>query len=189
MTRDANAILTVTETFKNGFNKNIGYVNKSLENLKKSFSNLGTAIENFLVGAWNNGLGELVYHIGSLTSAVVGAFLDISAQVTQVVANLFNYLNPATNKYTKAFLGALNNLVKACESFVKSIGGWFATFVNSGGQAFLNVVGDIVMIIGTTLANALANCIQWVTQFMNSWAGQLIIQAVALSLNLAAGAV
>ena len=189
MKRVANAILTVTETFKNGFNKNIGYVNKSLENLKKSFSNLGTAIENFLVGAWNNGLGELVYHIGSLTSAVVGAFLDISAQVTQVVANLFNYLNPATNKYTKAFLGALNNLVKVCESFVKSIGGWFATFVNSGGQAFLNVVGDIVMIIGTTLANALANCIQWVTRFMNSWAGQLIIQTVALSLNLVAGAV
>lgn len=187
MNRVAEAIVKVTETFKKGFNQNIGYVNKALENLKKSFQNLGRSIETFLVGAWNNGLEDLVRNTGSLTSAIVGAFLDISAQVTQVVANLFNYLNPATNRYTKKFLGALNALVQACEQFVLSIGGWFATFVNNGGQGFLNVMGDIVTLIGTTLAQVLANCVQWVTDFFNSWAGQVVLSTVATTLNFLAG--
>lgn len=187
MNRIAEAIVKVTETFKKGFNKNIGYVNKALANLKKSFQNLGQSIETFLVGAWNNGLEDLVRNTGSLTSAIVGAFLDISAQVTQVGANLFNYLNPATNQYTKKFLGALNNLVQACEQFVLSIGGWFATFVNHGGQEFLNVMGDIVMIMGTTFTTVLSTCIQWVTAFFNSWAGQVMLSTVATTLNLLAG--
>lgn len=139
------------------------------------------------MGAWNNGLEELVRNTGALTSAIVGTFLDISAQVTQVVANLFDYLNPATNQYTKKFLEALNTLVQSCEKFVKSISGWFATFVNHGGQAFLNVMGDIVMLIGTTLTNVLATCIQWVTTFFNSWAGQVMLSTVATTLNVLAG--
>ncbi|MDB8553882.1 hypothetical protein [Turicibacter sanguinis] len=187
MNRVAEAIVKITEKFKKGFNQNIGYVNKALENLKKSFQNLGQSIETFLVGAWNNGLEELVRNTGALTSAIVGAFLDISAQVTQVVANLFDYLNPATNQYTKKFLEALNTLVQSCEKFVKSISGWFATFVNHGGQAFLNVMGDIVMIIGTTLTNVLATCIQWVTDFFNSWAGQVVLSTVATTLNVLVG--
>lgn len=187
MNRVAEAIVKITETFKKGFNQNIGYVNKALENLKKSFQNLGQSIETFLVGAWNNGLEELVRNTGALTSAIVGTFLDISAQVTQVVANLFDYLNPATNQYTKKFLEALNTLVQSCEKFVKSISGWFATFVNHGGQAFLNVMGDIVMLIGTTLTNILATCIQWVTTFFNSWAGQVMLSTVATTLNVLAG--
>ncbi len=187
MNRVAEAIVKITETFKKGFNQNIGYVNKALENLKKSFQNLGQSIETFLVGAWNNGLEELVRNTGALTSAIVGTFLDISAQVTQVVANLFNYLNPATNQYTKKFLESLNTLVQACEQFVLSIGGWFATFMNHGGQAFLNVMGDIAALIGTTLAQVLANCVQWVTAFFNSWAGQAVLSTVATTLNLLAG--
>lgn len=187
MNRVAEAIVKVTETFKKGFNQNIGYVNNALGNLKQSFQNLGESIETFLIGAWNNGLEELVRNTGSLTSAIVGAFLDISAQVTQVVANLFNYLNPATNQYTKKFLEALNTLVQACEQFVLSIGGWFATFMNHGGQAFLNVMGDIAALIGTTLAQVLANCVQWVTAFFNSWAGQAVLSTVATTLNLLAG--
>lgn len=185
--RVADAILSVTATFKEGFNKNIKYVNQALGNLKTSFSNLGDAIQSFLVGAWNNGLKDLVSGIGSLSSAIVGAFLDISAQIVQVIANLFNYLNPETNQYTKKFLESLSTLVQACENFVKSIGGWFATFVNNGGQAFINVMGDIVMIIGTTLANVLANCIQWVTDFFNSWLGQVVLKTVATTLNILAG--
>ncbi|MCU7195937.1 hypothetical protein [Turicibacter sanguinis] len=187
MNRVAEAIVKITETFKKGFNQNLGYVNKALENLKKSFQNLGQSIETFLVGAWNNGLEELVRNTGALTSAIVGTFLDISAQVTQVVANLFNYLNPATNQYTKKFLESLNTLVQACEQFVLSIGGWFATFMNHGGQAFLNVMGDIAALIGTTLAQVLANCVQWVTAFFNSWAGQAVLSTVATTLNLLAG--
>ena len=187
MNRVAEAIVKITETFKKGFNQNIGYVNKALENLKKSFQNLGQSIETFLVGAWNNGLEELVRNTGALTSAIVGTFLDISAQVTQVVANLFDYLNPATNQYTKNFLEALNTLVQSCEKFVKSISGWFATFMNHGGQAFLNVMGDIAALIGTTLAQVLANCVQWVTAFFNSWAGQAVLSTVATTLNLLAG--
>jgi phage-related protein len=106
-----------------------------------------------------------------------------------MVADLFTHLDPDSNPYTKKFIDGLNNLLVACQNFALSAGGWFKTFVDNGGQAFLNVMGDIIMIIGTTLANTLANVINWITLFMNSWAGQLLIEGVAIALDLLAGAI
>ena len=184
-----NALKAIWGALSDGWNSVSGYIKQSIENLKTAFSNLGTAISNFLISCWNNGGEELIYNFGRLAGAITGAMLDIASQTINAVANLFAYLNPDTNPYTKAFINGLNNLLVACQNFALSVGGWFRTFLDNGGQAFLNVMGDICMIIGTTLANVLATAIDWITKFMNSWVGTTLIKACALALDILAGAV
>lgn len=185
----ANALKLVWTSLSAGWNSVSDYIDTSIANLKKSFSNLGKAIESFLVGCWENGGKELVYNIGRLAGAVTGLALDISSQVVDAVSKLFNHLNPDNNPNTRKFINAMNQALVACQNFALSAGGWLQTFLSSGGQAFLNVLGDIAMLIGSTLVNAFANCINWITKFMNSWAGQLVIKTVALSLDVVAGAI
>ena len=184
-----NALKAIWDAFKRGWDSVSDYIKQGIENLKQAFINLGTAIENFLVGVWNNGGEELIYNFGRLAGAITGAMLDVGSQAVNAVAKLFAYLNPETNPYTKAFINGLNNLLVACQNFALSIGGWFKTFLDNGGQAFLNVMGDICMIIGTTLANVLATAISWITKFMNSWVGTTLIKACALALDVLAGAI
>ncbi len=185
----ANAMKEVWNTLKDGWNSVSGYITQSVANLKQAFSNLGTAIKNFLVGAWKNGGEELVYNFGRLAGAIVGCAIDIAGQVVQAFANLFNYLNPETNSITRGFLTALNRMLVASQNFALSLGNWFSIFMSSGGQAFLNVLGDIVLLIGTILANVLADGITLVTNFFNSWAGHAVIKTVAITLDVLAGVV
>ena len=185
----ANALKAIWGQLKSGWLSVADYINQSIENLKLAFSNLGSSIKDFLIGAWNNGGDELIYNFGRLAGAITGAVIDIFGQVVQAVANLFAYLNPDNNPYTRAFITGLNTLLVACQNFALSVGGWFRTFLDNGGQAFLNVMGDICMIIGTILTQILADAINTVTNFMNSWAGYVIISAVALSLNVIAGVI
>ena len=183
-----NGFVAMFNMFKAGWQSVADYINTSIANLKQAFSNLGSSIKEFLIGAWNNGGAELIFNFGRLSGAITGAIIDIAGQCVQMVADLFTHLNPETNPYTQAFIKGLNNLLIACQNFALSVGGWFKTFVDNGGQAFLNVMGDIVMILGTTLANTLATTINWITRFMNSWAGQTLIKGVAIALDIVAGA-
>ena len=184
----ANALKAIWGQLKAGWLSVADYINQSIENLKLAFSNLGSSIKDFLIGAWNNGGDELIYNFGRLAGAITGAVIDIFGQIVQVVANLFAYLNPDTNPYTRMFITGLNNLLVACQNFALSVGGWFRTFVDNGGQAFLNVMGDIFMILGAIFTQLLADAINAVTMFMNSWLGQTIIKTCALTLDIFAGA-
>ena len=74
----ANAMKSVWGTLKDGWNSVGDYIDTSLANLKQSFANLGKAIEDFLVGCWNNGGEELIYNIGRLCGALTELALDIS---------------------------------------------------------------------------------------------------------------
>ena len=185
----ANAMKSVWGALKDGWNSVGGYIDSSLESLKTAFSNLGSSIESFLIGAWNNGGEELIYNIGRLSGALVGLALDISGQVINAIAQLFNHLNPDNNDNTRKFIDAMNQALEAVTNFALSAGNWLRTFMSSGGQAFLNLAGDIAMLVGSTLVKAFTNCIKWITKFMNSWAGQTILKTVALSLNVVAGAI
>ena len=184
----ASNLLAVWNMLKAGWLSVSDYISQSIVNLKQAFFNLGSSIQEFLLGAWNNGGAELVFNFGRLGGAITGAIIDISGQCVQMVADLFSYLNPETNPYTKAFIEGLNDLLIECQNFALNIGKWFGIFVDNGGQAFLNVIGDIIMILGTTLAKTFATAIKWVTTFMNSWAGQTLIKACATTLNILAGA-
>ena len=185
----ANALKAIWGQLKAGWLSVADYINQSIENLKLAFSNLGSSIKDFLIGAWNNGGDELIYNFGRLAGAITGAVIDIFGQVAQVVANLFAYLNPDNNPYTRAFITELNNLLVACQNFALSVGGWFRTFLDNGGQAFLNVMGDIFMILGAIFTQLLADAINAVTAFMNSWLGYTVISTVAIALDVIAGTI
>ena len=183
----ANALKAIWGQLKAGWLSVADYINQSIANLKQAFSNLGSSIKDFLLGVWNNGGEQLVYNFGRLSGAIVGAILDISGQCVQMVANLFAYLNPDTNPYTRMFLDGLNNLLVACQNFALSVGSWFKTFVDNGGQAFLNVMGDIFMILGSIFTELLADAVNAITVFLNSWLGYTIISTVAITLDVIAG--
>ena len=145
----ANAMKMVWSALSDGWNSVGDYISISVDNLKKAFLHLGKSIESFLVGAWNNGGDKLIYNIGRLAGAFTGLALDISGQVIDAVAKLFEHMNPETNVNTKKFIKAMNDALEACQNFALSAGNWLRTFMNNGGQAFLNNIGDIAVIVGT----------------------------------------
>lgn len=179
----ANALKSVWTSLSNGWNSVSDYIDTSLNNLKQSFSNLGQSIENFLIGAWNNGGEELIYNIGRLAGAFTGLALDISGQVINAVAKLFDHLNPDNNPNTRKFIEAMNECLKACQDFALSAGGWLQTFMDNGGQAFINNIGDIATIVGTTLVEAMEDGISSITDFLNSAEGQEVIEDFAGALE------
>ena len=179
----ASALQSVWGSLKDGWNSVGDYISSSLDKLKQSFSNLGQSIESFLIGAWNNGGKELVYNIGRLAGAVTGLALDISSQVVDAVAKLFDHLNPDNNANTRKFIEAMNEALVACQNFALSAGGWLQTFMDNGGQAFINNIGDIVVIVGTTLVEAFEDGISSITDFLNSTEGQEAIKDFAGALE------
>ena len=179
----ASALQSVWSSLKDGWNSVGDYINTSLDTLKQSFSNLGTSIESFLVGCWNNGGEELIYNIGRLGGAFTGLALDIGGQVIDAVAKLFDHMNPENNANTRKFIEAMNNALEACQEFALSAGGWLQTFMDNGGQAFINNIGDIALIVGTTLVDAFEDGVQSITDFLNSAEGQETIKALAGALE------
>lgn len=183
----ASALQSVWSSLKDGWNSVDGYISSSLDKLKQSFSNLGQSIESFLIGCWNNGGEELIYNIGRLAGAFTGLALDISGQVVNAVAELFEHLNPGNNPNTRKFIEAMNECLLARQNFALSAGGWLQTFMDNGGQAFINNIGDIAVIVGTILVDALGRGIKLVTDFMNSWVGQALIEGCAKALEWVSG--
>ena len=182
-TKVANALQSVWSSLKGGWNSVGDYINTSLDNLKQSFSNLGTSIESFLIGCWNNGGEELIYNVGRLAGAFTGLALDVGGQVVNAISKLFDHMNPEKNTNTRKFIEAMNNALKACQDFALSAGGWLKKFMNSGGQAFLNNIGDIAVTVGTILVDAFGRGVKLVKDFMNSWVGQAIIEGFAKTLE------
>lgn len=183
----ANAMKMVWSALSDGWNSVGDYISTSVDNLKKAFLHLGKSIESFLVGAWNNGGDKLIYNIGRLAGAFTGLALDISGQVIDAVAKLFEHMNPETNVNTKKFIKAMNDALEACQNFALSAGNWLRTFMNNGGQAFLNNIGDIAVIVGTILVSALGKGVKLITDFINSFVGQAIISVCAKALEILSG--
>lgn len=156
---------------------------------KKSFGFSCEALSNFLKSVWRNGGKEFVQHLAEIGIAIGGVALQIGGDILIALGNLWNHLNPDSNPYTKKFIKAMNSLAIAVRDFIISAGNWFGKFLNLGGQAFINCIGDICVLVGTTLAEIFADAIRFVTNFMNSWAGTALIGTCAITLNIVAGAI
>lgn len=157
------------------------------EYFKDRFHYCCQELQKFLQSVWTHGGEEFVQHMAEIGLAVAGTALKIGGDILNALGNLWKHLDPASNPYTQAFINAMNKLAVSVRDFIISAGNWFGQFMNLGGQAFINTIGDIVMIVGTTLAETLADCITWIKSFMNSWAGHLLIKTTALALNIVAG--
>ncbi|MEG0133494.1 MAG: hypothetical protein RR891_06025 [Clostridium sp.] len=156
---------------------------------KNSFGYSCDSLKVFLLSVWDNGGKAFVQRLGEIGIAIGGVALQIGGDILVALGNFWNYLNPDNNPYTRKFIDAMNSLAIAARDFILSAGNWFGKFLDLGGQAFINVIGDIVMLVGTILAEIIRDAIKFVTDFMNSWAGSVIIGAVAVTLNIVAGAI
>lgn len=156
---------------------------------KDSFKYACNQLASFLKAVWNNGGKEFVQHMAEIGIAVGGVALQIGGKILESIGKLFQHLNPDSNPYTKKFIEVMNKLAESVRDFVISAGQWFSKFMDLGGSAFINVIGDIAVIVGTTLAEVLNDIISLVTAFMNSWAGTALIGACAIALDLVATAI
>ena len=156
---------------------------------KDSFKYACQQLASFLKAVWNNGGKEFVQHMAEIGLAVGGVALQIGGKILESIGKLFQHLNPDSNPYTKKFIEVMNKLAESVRDFVISAGEWFSKFMDLGGSAFINVIGDIAVIVGTTLAEVLNDIIRLVTAFMNSWAGTALIGACAIALDLVATAI
>ena len=124
-----------------------------------------------------NALGDMFMNLGEAAVRGVGVVID-------AIDGLLDHLDPATNKKTQGALGGLEYLFKSIGQFALGLTDAFATFMDNGGQEFLNNMGDIVMILidlGATIAGDLLNAI---TAFFDSFAGHALITIVARTLEL-----
>ena len=124
-----------------------------------------------------NALGDMFMNLGEAAVRGVGVVVD-------AIDGLLDHLDPATNKHTKGALGGLEYLFKSIGQFALGLADVFETFMDNGGQEFLNNIGDIVMILidmGATIAGDLLNSI---TAFFDSFAGHALITIVARTLEL-----
>jgi hypothetical protein len=156
---------------------------------KRAFGYNCDALKSFLISVWNHGGKEFVQHLAEIGIAVGGVALQIGGDILVALGNLWNHLNPDNNPYTRKFIDAMNSLAISVRDFIISAGNWFGKFLDLGGQAFINVIGDIVMLVGTILAKIMTDAIKFITAFMNSWAGSVIIGTVAMTLDIVAGAI
>lgn len=187
LTEFQRAFLTVFERIKQGFILFKDDILAEWSKLKANIDALGREMAEFFTSCWRNGLDDTALIFGSFISATIATGLQMVNSVVEVVTNLFNHLNPDNNENTKKFIDAINNLLMQIVKFVRDAGDWFEQFTNAC-QPFINNLGDIAMIVGGILAQVLADAIQLVRDFMNSWAGQALIEGVAKALEWLSGA-
>ncbi|MFQ7297867.1 MAG: hypothetical protein ACLROX_00485 [Clostridium sp.] len=156
---------------------------------KRAFGYSCDELKNLLISVWNNGGKEFIQHMAEIGIAVGGVALQIGGNILVALGNLWRHINPDNNPYTRKFIDTMNSLSIAVRDFIISAGNWFNKFLDLGGQAFINVIGDIVILIGTILAEVMRDAIKFITAFMNSWVGSAIIGAVALTLDIVATAI
>lgn len=156
---------------------------------KSAFGYSCDELKNLLISVWNHGGKEFVQHMAEIGIAVGGVALQIGGNILVALGNLWKHINPDNNPYTRKFIDTMNSLAIAVRDFIISAGNWFGKFLNLGGQAFINVIGDIVILVGTILAEVIRDAINFITAFMNSWAGTAIIGTVALTLDIVATAI
>lgn len=180
------AFLMIFQKIKTGFMAFKDEIVNEWTKLKLNIEKLGQAMVDFFVACWENGLDKTFIMIGGIIGAITKTALQVSNKVVEVVTNLFNHLNPNNNENTKKFIDALNEMLKQVAKFIDDCGDWFAKFADKA-QPFINNLGDIAMIVGTILSQALADAIKLVRDFMNSWIGEAIITGVCKALEWFSG--
>ena len=185
----ANALMFIGENFKIGWDKTSGYVQSAVERLKGAFVGLGQAIEEHLVGFANNGGARLIQAIGEISGSLFGLATNIGASVIEIITGLVSHLNPANNPITRFFIDSFSLVLENIASFARSFSGWWDTLVDGGLGHFINTCGDVIVLIGGLLCEAIGTAIGWVQQFFDSFVGQAILEGVAGFIDMVATAI
>ena len=158
-------------------------LNTFVKNVEELVLSLGDHFRSFK----DNGGRDFINNLADIGLALGGLAADLGGQAVEIIDNFLDHLDPANNPKTKKMLSSFNYLAQEVEEFILSVGGWFSTFKDNGSQAFVNNLGDIIVSLGDLAAHIGGDIVGLVTDFMNSWVGQALIEGVAKALEFASG--
>ena len=156
---------------------------KAWEDAFKGITDVCKSFSELLSSTLENGGQEIINSFGDLGANIgkaVGVFVD---EIAKAFAELFDHMDPAKNKNSKDMLKSFDKLVDSVNDFVTAITKLFKKFMDAGGREFVKNLGDIVAIVLDLAAAIGSGVIDLVTGFMNSWAGQALIEGAAKALE------
>ena len=157
---------------------------KAWQDAFDGISEMCKKIGEVLGSVMDNGGQELLNSIGDLAMQVLETFGNLVEEVADCIGSLFEHLDPGKNQVAKGAIDAFKYFVDSIRNFVEMLGNALGTFMDNGGQEFINNVGDIVALLldlGATIGGDILNAI---TAFMDSWAGHALISACATALEI-----
>ena len=161
------AFLAIFQRIKMGFMAFADEIQSKWSKLKLNIQKLGQTLVEFLTSCWRNGLDDTAMLFGGLLGSITSTMLGIANIVVESATKLFEHLNPDNNEYTRKFIEAFNDMLLAVIQFVNQADGWLQTFMDNGGQDFLNNMADVCFIIGTTLIEAVEDAIEAIANFIS----------------------
>ena len=162
------------------------YTRDMLKAWEDAFHSVGECAIDFaelLESTLVNGGQDIINSLGDLGMKVGEAFGVIIDECAQALSELFKHMDPETNPHSKKMLESVNGLVKSITDFVDACIKAFKKFMDSGGREIVKNLGDILAIVIDLAAELGSGVIDIITSFMNSWAGQALIEGVAKALE------
>ena len=156
---------------------------KAWENAFKEISTMFGKMGDFLGSVMDNGGQELLNSIGDLGMKIGEAVGVVVEEFAKAFGELLDHLDPSKNSRTKNMLKSLDGLVDSITKFVDSCIKAFKKFMDSGGREFINNLGDILAVVVDLAATLAGGIIDLLTAFMDSFAGQALIEGVAKALE------
>ena len=191
----ARVITTMMESFSKFFDyidpKNNEITRAMMKAWEDAFYAIGDAalqLATLFESIMDNGGQELLNAIGDLGMQILETFGNIVEEVADCIGNLFKHLDPAENKTAKNAIDSFKRFIDSIREFVRMFGDALDTFMESGGQEFVNNLGDIIALIVDLATTIAGGVIDNITAFFDSWAGHLVLEAVAKSLEIISGA-
>ena len=157
---------------------------KAWQDAFDGISEMCEKISDVLSSVMDNGGQALLNSLGDLAMQIGETFGNIVEEVADCVGQLFEHLDPGKNKVAKGAIDAFKYFVDSIRNFVEMLGDALGTFMDNGGQEFINNVGDIVALLldlGATIGGDIINAI---STFFDSWAGHVVISTCATALEL-----
>ena len=154
------------------------------ENAFRSIGDAALAFADLMESVLVNGGQDIVNSLGDLAMQIAATIGTIVDEVAQSMAALFDHMDPAKNDISKGALEGFKYFIDSITGFVRMLGESLGTFMDNGGQEFVNNMGDIVAILIDLASTIAGDIINSITAFMNSWAGQTLIAAAARALEL-----
>ena len=156
---------------------------KAWENAFKEISTMFGKMGDFLGSVMDNGGQELLNSIGDLGMKIGEAVGVVVEEFAKAFGELLDHLDPSKNSRTKNMLKSLDGLVDSVTKFVDACIKAFKKFMDSGGREFIKNLGDILVVIADLAATLAGGIIDLLTAFMDSFAGQALIEGVAKALE------
>ena len=154
------------------------------ENAFLAIGNAALEFANLVLSVFANGGQDMINALGDLGVQILSTLGSITTDVAEATGNLFRHLDPANNDIAAGAIEGFVYFVDSIRNFIKMLGESFSTFMDNGGQEFLNNMADIALILFDMAVTIGGDLLNSITAFFNSFAGQMLIELTARTLEL-----